>query len=222
MPQFGVIFDLDGVLVDTAEFHYQAWQRLADRLGVPFGRPANEALRGVDRKHSLLLLLGEYAGRYSDAEKEAFCTEKNADYVQLIGGITPADLLPGAQELLVALHEAKIPVAVASSSKNAPAVIQLLGISGFLATVVDGNDVLRAKPDPSLFLLAAERLDCMPERCVVVEDAEAGVEAALRGGMYAIGIGDPARVGAAHRVVPSVAGITVSMLQELLLTPVAG
>lgn len=211
-----VIFDLDGVLVDTAEFHYQAWQRLADHIGVPFDRQANEALRGVDRMTSLQRLLGEHAGRFSDAEKLAMAAEKNAEYVQLIECITPADLLPGAGELLVALREAGIPAAVASSSKNAHRVIELLQVAPLLSAIVNGGDVQQAKPDPALFLLAAARMDMLPAQCIVVEDAEAGVEAAQRGGMRVIGIGDPQRVGAADRVVPGVAEISVTMIHELI------
>lgn len=214
----GVIFDLDGVLVDTAEYHYRAWQALADRIGVPFDRTANEALRGVDREQSLLLLLGAHADRFSAEEKAAFCAAKNADYVKLIETITPADLLPGAAALLRALRAARMPAAVASSSKNAPAVIGRLGIRDLVDAVVDGGQVAQAKPDPELFLIAAARIGVMPAHCVVVEDAEAGVQAALAGGMFAIGLGDPVRVGAAHRVCASVAEISV----ELVRTVAAG
>ncbi len=210
----GVIFDLDGVLVDTAEYHYRAWQKLADRIGVPFDRKRNEALRGVDRMNSLLLLLGEHAERFSDVEKEAFCAEKNADYVRLIEQITPADLLPGAKELLCALRAAGALCAVASSSKNARAVLERLGILPLLNAVVDGSEVAAAKPAPDLFVLAAARLGLAPARCVVVEDAEAGVAAAKAGGMRCIGIGDPARVGAADAVAGAVAEITPMFLTK--------
>ncbi|OPZ85231.1 MAG: Beta-phosphoglucomutase [bacterium ADurb.Bin429] len=215
----GVIFDLDGVLVDTAEYHYRAWQALADRIGVPFDRGTNEALRGVDRENSLRLLLGAHADRFSDEEKAAFCASKNAEYVTAIETVTPADLLPGARELLLALRVARIPAAVASSSKNARRVVERLEIGDLLDGLVDGSLVDKAKPDPELFLIAAARLGVMPAHCVVVEDAEAGVRAALAGGMRAIGIGDPTRVGAAHRVCASVADITVDMIRELLAAP---
>ncbi len=211
----GVIFDLDGVLVDSAEFHYQAWQQLADRIGVPFDRHANEALRGVDRTNSLRLLLGTHATRFSDAEKDAFCAEKNAAYVQLIDRITPKDLLPGAAELLSALRAAGIPAAVASSSRNARPLLERLGIMPLLKAVVDGSEVAAAKPAPDLFLLAAAKLGLLPAQCVVVEDAEAGVVAAHAGGMRCIGIGTPARVGAAEHVVAGVAEITVALLRDL-------
>ncbi len=211
----GVIFDLDGVLVDTAEYHYQAWQKLADRIGVPFDRKRSEALRGVDRMNSLLLLLGEHSGRFSAAEKEAFCEEKNADYVRLIGQITPANLLPGAEDLLKTLRRAGALCAVGSSSKNARPVLERLGILPLLNAVVDGSEVATAKPAPDLFLLVAARLGLDPACCVVIEDAEAGVAAAKAGGMRCIGIGDPAIVGAADRVVGSVAAVSVTMVAEI-------
>ena len=212
----GVIFDLDGVLVDTAEFHYQAWQRLADRIGVPFNRQRNDALRGVDRMNSLLLLLGDHAGRFTAAEKAAFCTEKNAEYVRLIEHISPRDLLPGAAALLQALRSDGVPMAVASSSKNARPVLERLGIMPLLKAVVDGSEVAVAKPAPDLFLLAARRLGVAPGRCIVVEDAEAGVAAARAGGMHCIGIGTPDCVGAADAVVGSVAEITPAAVESLI------
>lgn len=215
-PTLGIIFDLDGVLVDTAEFHYRAWQQLADRIQVPFDRHRNEALRGVDRMNSLLLLLGEHAGRFSAAEKEAFCTEKNAVYVKLIETITPQDLLPGARQLLGALRAAAIPAAVASSSKNARPVLERLGITGLLSAIVDGSEVSTAKPAPDLFLLAAAKIGVPAAHCVVVEDAEAGVAAARAGGMHCVGIGEPAHVGAADRVVAGVSHIGVPLLCQLV------
>jgi beta-phosphoglucomutase len=215
----GVIFDLDGVLVDTAEYHYRAWQKLADRIGVPFDRKCNEALRGVDRMNSLLFLLGEHASRFSDAEKEAFCTEKNVDYVRLIKQITPADLLPGARELLCDLRATGALCAVGSSSRNARPVLESLGIMPLLNAVADGSEVATAKPAPDLFLLAAAKLGLDPALCVVVEDAEAGVAAAKAGSMPCIGIGDSKRVGAADKLVNSVSEITVTMISEIIRRP---
>ena len=208
----GVIFDLDGVLVDTAEYHYQAWKQLADRIGVPFDRRRNEALRGVDRMNSLLLLLGNNAERFTAAEKESFCAEKNAEYVRIIERITPQHLLPGARELLENLRAAGIPVAVASSSKNACQVLERLGILPLLKAVVDGSEVAAAKPAPDLFFLAAQKLGIAPGACIVVEDAQAGVVAAHAGGMQCIGIGSLERVGKAEWVVGSVAEINLPML----------
>lgn len=208
----GILFDLDGVLVDTAEHHYQAWKELADRIGVPFDRTRNEELRGVARMDSLLLLLGEHGKRFTATEKEAMCTEKNAAYVRRIDGITASDLLPGARDLLESLRKAGALLAVASSSRNAGTVLDRLGILPFFHTVVDGNDVKAAKPAPDLFVLAANRLGVAPERCVVVEDAEAGVAAARAAGMRCIGIGDPLRLRDANLVVPSVGAIPLDWL----------
>jgi HAD superfamily hydrolase (TIGR01509 family) len=174
----------------------------------------------VDRENSLRLLLGAHGARFTDDEQAAFRASKNAEYVTAIETVRPADLLPGARALLLALRAAGIPAAVASSSKNARRVVELLEIGGLLDGLVDGSLVARAKPDPELFLLAAARIGVMPAHCVVVEDAEAGVQAALAGGMMAIGIGDPARVGAAHRVCAGVAEISVPLIRELMAAPV--
>jgi beta-phosphoglucomutase len=208
----GILFDLDGVLVDTAEHHYQAWKELADRIAVPFDRTRNEELRGVARMDSLLLLLGDHGKRFTAAEKEAMCAEKNAGYVRRIGRIAPSDLLPGARELLESLREAGALLAVASSSRNAGTVLERLGILPLFHAVVDGNDVKAAKPAPDLFLLAAKRLGVAAERCVVVEDAEAGVAAARTAGMRCIGIGDRRRLRDANLVVPSVGAIPLDWL----------
>ncbi len=187
----------------------------ADRIGVPFDRQRNEALRGVDRMNSLLLLLGENAERFTAAERESLCTEKNAEYVRIIERVTPQHLLPGARELLENLRASGIPVVVASSSKNARQVLERLGILPLLKAVVDGNDVAAAKPAPDLFLLAAQKLGIAPDACIVVEDAQAGVVAAHAGGMRCIGIGPLERVGKAECVVGSVAEINLPMLVSL-------
>ena len=204
----GAIFDLDGVLVDTAEYHYLAWQQLADRIGIPFDRGRNEALRGIDRMNSLLLLLGGHAGRFSAVDKEAFCAEKNAAYIRFIERIMPDDILPGARGLLEALREAGVLTSVASSSKNARSVIGRLGILPLLNAVVDGSEVASAKPAPDIFLRAAAKLGVEPCNCVVVEDAEAGVAAAHAANMRVIGVGKVELVGAADQVVPNIAEVT--------------
>jgi beta-phosphoglucomutase len=191
-----VIFDLDGVLTDTAEFHYLAWQELADAEGLPFDRAANEALRGVSRADSLRLLL---AGREVDSPTfERMMAEKNERYVELLADMSPDDLLPGAGELVDACRERGLLVAIGSSSKNAPLVVDALGIGDRFDAVADGTTVETAKPAPDLFLAAARMLDVDPAACAVVEDAEAGVDAALAAGMLAVGVGPEERVGHAH------------------------
>jgi kojibiose phosphorylase len=210
------IFDLDGVLTDTAELHYQSWQWIADELGLPFDRQANEALRGLSREESLVRVLGARAGDFTDVQQTEIAKRKNADYCRRIARMTPADLFPGARELLEDLRAREVGVAVASSSRNAGAVVDRLGIRPLLDVVVDGNDAPRSKPDPQVFLLAAEHLGVPPARCVVVEDAASGVDAALTAGMKVIGIGPPERVGRAHRVIDSVADLTAQAFEALL------
>ncbi len=214
LPVLGAIFDLDGVLTDTSEMHYQAWQRLADEEGIPFNRKDNEALRGVSRRDSLMLLL---KGRQVSEERmQEMMDRKNHYYVELISHIQPTDLLAGAIDLLKELHELGIPVAIGSASLNAPTVIDLLQIRPWITAVVDGESVRHPKPAPDLFLQAASLLNLAPRQCVVFEDAKAGVEAALKGGMWAVGIGPKERVGSAHVVLPGLQGVHWEKLVQAL------
>lgn len=213
-PILGAIFDLDGVLTDTSEFHYQGWKRLADEEGIPFNRHDNEALRGIPRRESLLRLLKGQV--YSEEQLQEMMARKNRYYQESIAELTPDDLLPGALELLVDLRKAGIKIAIGSASKNAKTVIEKLGIGDLVKAFSDGNSVTRQKPAPDLFLHAAGQLGLPPEQCVVFEDAEAGVAAALAGGMWVVGIGPQERVGTAHIVLPNLAGITWRELLERL------
>lgn len=210
----GFIFDLDGVLTDTAEFHYLAWQKLADEEGLPFTREANEALRGVSRRESLLLIVGDK--KYSEAQLQEMMERKNRYYVESIENISPADLLPGALAFLDELRHAGIKIALGSASKNARPVIERLGIASKIDALADGYSVEKPKPAPDLFLFAAGELGLEPAQCVVVEDAAAGVDAALAAGMWAIGLGPVERVGAAHIVLPSLAGANWSDIRAKL------
>lgn len=214
MPIRGVIFDLDGVLTDTSEFHYQGWKRLADDEGLAFDREANEALRGISRRDSLLQLLGDRT--VTEAEFQEMMDRKNGYYLELIENITPTDLLPGALELLNELQASGVKVAIGSVSKNAQTVVQRLGIQDKVEAIADGYSVTRTKPAPDLFLYAAEQLGLSPVECVVVEDATSGVEAALTAGMLAVGLGPVERVGAAHVVLPDLAGVSWADLQAWL------
>jgi len=201
----GVIFDLDGVLTDTSEFHYLSWQRLADEQGLPFDRQANEALRGVARRDSLLRLL---AGRpATEAQIQEMMARKNRYYQEYIAQVTPDNLLPGVLALLAEVREAGIWVAIGSASKNARTVLNKLGIQDRIAAISDGYSVQKHKPAPDLFLHTAAQLGLQPWQCIVVEDATTGVQAALSGGMWAVGLGPQARVGAAHLVFPNLAGV---------------
>jgi len=209
----GVIFDLDGVLTDTSEFHYLGWKRLADEEGIPFDREANEALRGVSRRESLQLVLD---GRPATEEQmQEMMARKNRYYQEYIESVTPDNLLPGVVTLLEELRAAGIKVAIGSASKNARTVIDKLAIHAYIDAIADGFSVDKPKPAPDLFLHAAAQLGLQPWQCIVVEDAAAGVEAALAGGFWTVGLGPQARTGAAHVVLPSLDIHWHAMLTQL-------
>jgi beta-phosphoglucomutase len=188
-----VLFDLDGVITDTAEQHYQAWQRLADEEGLTFDRTANDALRGISRRESLAIVLGDRAA--SEEEWEEMMARKNGYYVASLAALSPTDALPGARELVTGCKERGVRVAVASSSRNARTVLDALEMTDEFDAIADGASVERAKPAPDLFLHAASLVGVEPARCAVLEDAESGIDAALAAGMRAVGIGPPERVG---------------------------
>ena len=210
----GFIFDLDGVLTDTAQVHYLAWQKLADEEGIPFNRQDNEALRGVSRRASLILIIADR--QYSEAQIQEMMERKNRYYVELIQNMTPKDLLSGAIALLDELRQAGIKIGIGSASKNARTVIERLGIADKVDAIADGYSVEQPKPAPDLFLYAAKQLGLEPEQSVVVEDAAAGVDAALAAGMWAVGLGPAERVGAAHIVLPSLEGVKWADLRAKL------
>jgi len=208
----GFIFDLDGVLTDTAEYHYRGWKRLADELGIAFTREDNESLRGIPRRESLMLILKER--QYPEEQILQMMDRKNQYYLEYIRDITPRDLLPGARELLEEIHAAGLKSALGSASKNAPEFIQRLGISHLLDAISYGDSVERQKPAPDLFLHAAGQLSLSPAECVVVEDAASGIEAARLGGFRSVGLGPRERVGRADLILPSLMDVD---LKELLL-----
>ncbi len=210
----GFIFDLDGVLTDTAEYHFRAWKRLADEEGIEFNRLDNEALRGVARRDSLLRLL---KGRVvSEENMQEMMDRKNGYYQEFIHEITPKEMLPGALELLQELRPAGIRCAIGSASKNAGEVIDRLGIRSFFDAISDGYSVQRQKPAPDLFLHAAGQLGLPPQECVVFEDAEAGIQAAQAGGFRTVGLGPRERVGAADVVVLDLQGVHLANLLKQL------
>ena len=216
MPLNAVIFDLDGVITDTAEYHFLSWQRLAEEEGLTFTREDNEHLRGVSRRESLNLLL---KGRpVSEETAEALMTRKNSYYATLIEAVTPADLLPGVAELLAELDAAAIPYAIASASKNARIVCERLGLASRLAALADGHSVSRPKPAPDLFRFAAAQLNQLPHHCLVVEDAAAGIQAALSAGMPTLALGPAARFQALPPLFArrdSLNGLTLAALQAI-------
>jgi beta-phosphoglucomutase len=199
------IFDLDGVLVDTAEFHYRGWKRLADEEGIPFNRKANEALRGIPRRESLLLILQDRS--FPEAKIQEMMERKNRYYVEFIQEITSSDMLPGALDLLQEIRQAGLKSAIGSASKNTCQVVEKLGIDPLIDAISDGYSVKNPKPAPDLFLHAAAQLGLPPTKCVVVEDATAGILAAIAGGFRSIGLGPIERVGAADLVFPSLEGV---------------
>lgn len=210
----GFIFDLDGVITDTAEYHYRGWKRLADEEDFPFTREENEHLRGIPRRDSLLLILKDR--RYPEEKIVEMMERKNRYYLEFIKEISPRDLLPGAKELLDEIRAAGLKNALGSASKNAPEVLDRLGIRSLFDAVSDGHSVERQKPAPDLFLHAAEQLNLSPTECVVVEDAAAGIEAARAGGFRTVGLGPPERVGKADAVFPSLANVHLKDLATAL------
>ncbi|WP_243392548.1 beta-phosphoglucomutase [Solitalea longa] len=209
------IFDLDGVIVDTAVHHYKAWKRLANSLGFDFTEEQNEQLKGVSRVRSLeiILAIGNHAATAGEQEKMA--AQKNDWYLELIGQMTPEDILPGAKEFVEACKVEGIKTAIGSASKNTLTILSKIGLDKHFDAIVDGNKVTKAKPDPEVFLNAAKELNVEASACVVFEDAIAGVEAANNAGMRCVGIGQPAVLTQANAVVPSLASITLNEVKYL-------
>lgn len=190
MKYKGIIFDLDGVICLTDEYHYLAWKTLAHRLGIPFNRQTNNRLRGVSRAASLDIILEQSAVSYTLEEKQTFAEEKNEVYRQLLGQMSPSDLSEEVASTLTALRENGLKLAIGSSSRNTPYILQRLGLEYFFDAVADGNCITHSKPHPEVFLKAADMLNLLPDACLVVEDAHAGVAAACAGGFDCAAIGD--------------------------------
>lgn len=193
----GCIFDLDGVIVDTAKYHYLAWKEIARELGFDFTEKDNERLKGVSRMASLDILLGIGGVQASEEEKEKLADRKNKIYLEYILRMTPEEVLPGVVEFLTALHREGIRVSLGSASKNAKTILRQVGIESLFDAVADGTNVTKAKPDPEVFLKGAELLGLPAGECMVFEDAVAGIEAAHRAGMKCVGVGDPEILAAA-------------------------
>ena len=183
------IFDLDGVIVSTDEFHFQAWQRLAQEENIPFSREDNERLKGVSRMESLDIVLEKSRKPYTENEKTQMAERKNSYYRDLLKNLSPADILPGVLQFLDDLHKLNFRTAIGSSSKNAVPILKAVGLSHAFEVVADGTMITKSKPHPEVFLLAASLLTVEPRHCLVVEDAEAGVDAALAAGMKVLAVG---------------------------------
>lgn len=209
------IFDLDGVIVNTARYHFIAWKALADELGFEFTENDNERLKGVSRMESLDILLEIGGIDFPQEKKDELAKRKNEHYRSFILEMTPDEILPGAEKFIREVKANNIPIALGSASKNAMTILDRLQLTSWFDAVIDGTKVSNAKPDPEVFLKGAEALKVPPENCVVFEDAKAGVEAALAGGMKAVGIGSPDNLGKAHLVVAGLHEMTLEKLSQL-------
>jgi beta-phosphoglucomutase len=209
------IFDLDGVIVDTAHYHFLAWKRLAKELGIELTLEDNEKLKGVSRARSLDIILELGGVSLSEHDKEVLSNKKNSWFVDYVERMVPEEIFPGVKQLIQKLRAQGLKVGLASSSKNARTVIKLLQIQNDFDAVVDGGMIVHSKPHPEIFLLAAHKLNVDPKDCLVFEDAEAGVEAAIAAGMKVIGIGSADQLGKANRVIAKTGEFSLNTLQEL-------
>ncbi|OIQ37938.1 MAG: beta-phosphoglucomutase [Bacteroidetes bacterium MedPE-SWsnd-G1] len=216
MSKKAFIFDLDGVIVDTAKYHYKAWKKLANDLGFDFTEEQNELLKGVSRVRSLEILLNIGGVKLPEEEKIKIMQDKNEHYLQYITQMGQDEILEGMHEVLLYLKAQAIPFSLGSASKNARLILKQLELIDLFDAIVDGNDVSKAKPDPEVFLIAAEKLKTAPANCVVIEDAIAGVEAANIAGMLSIGIGDKNTLNEADFNLDSTSELTIEMINELI------
>jgi len=214
--EIAFIFDLDGVIVDTAKYHYLAWRNLANALGFEFTEAQNELLKGVSRIQSLEILLSIGKVNLSEEKKQTLLLQKNKEYLEYVNKMTSEEILPGVNDLLNFLEINDIKYALGSASKNAPLILEKVGLLNRFAAIVDGNDVSKAKPDPEVFLIGAKKLGMKSENCVVVEDAIAGVQAANAAKMISIGIGDANVLNEADYVFKDMTAITPDFLKNLM------
>lgn len=216
MRKKGFIFDLDGVIVDTAKYHYLAWKKLANGIGIDFSEEQNEQLKGVSRVRSLEKILGWGNVQLSSSEFTELMAKKNDDYLSHIESMDENEILPDVQKTLDYLTEREQPIALGSASKNARSILKEVGLLTKFDTIVDGNDVHNAKPDPEVFLIAAERINIKPEDCIVFEDSVAGIQAANIANMVSIGIGDPAVLHEADHVFADFTEMNSNFIEQLI------
>jgi beta-phosphoglucomutase len=203
------LFDLDGVIVDTAVYHYQAWKRLANELGFDISEEFNEGLKGVSRTDSLNLILAHGGLTLPDEEKEELAARKNDWYLALVSRMTSGDILPGVATFFSQVRKAGLKTALGSVSKNAPLILERIGMTDAFDAIIDGTKISQGKPDPEVFTKGATELGVRPDECVVFEDAVAGVEAGKRGGMFVVGLGSPETLVQADLIAPSLESLTV-------------
>lgn len=209
------LFDLDGVIVDTARYHYLAWRRLCNELGFDLTEEENEGLKGISRVRSLEILLEKGGVTATEAERKAMTERKNNWYLDYVNAMNADEILPGVLHFLEEVKASGRSMALGSASKNAMRIIKKVGVLHYFDAIIDGTKVTRGKPDPQTFALGAEALGVAPIHCVVFEDAVAGVEAALAGGMYAIGVGDPKMLAKAHKVIPGFEGVGLQIFDDI-------
>jgi beta-phosphoglucomutase len=208
------LFDLDGVLVDTAIYHFQAWKNLGKQFAYELTKEQNEQLKGVSRVESLNKIL-EWANYSATQEqKSAWLIEKNEDYLRLISNMNPSEILPGVLDFLQQIKDLGYKIALGSASKNAEIILEKTGLMPWFDLIIDGNKVSKSKPDPEVFLKGAEGLGLAPENCIVFEDAQAGVEAAKAGNMKAIGIGETETLSLADKIIPNFVGVKAAELLQ--------
>ncbi len=210
------IFDLDGVIVDTAKYHYLAWKELAKGLNFNFTKKDNERLKGVSRMRSLDILLEIGKKDLDEETKLKFAENKNKKYLEYILKMTPDEILPGVIDFLEELQSKNIKIALGSASKNAMTILNQLKLKDYFEVIIDGTKVSKAKPDPEVFLKATQELNVKPEECIVFEDAEAGIEAAINGGVKCVGIGSPENLGKANYVTEGFENVSFKKIIELL------
>lgn len=213
------LFDLDGVIVDTAKYHFAAWRRMANELGFDFTHEDNEKLKGVSRMDSLALILKWGSVEKTHEEQLALAKQKNDWYVASIANMQADEILEGIPEFLEELKQKGVKIGLGSASRNAPRILDAVGLTPYFETIIDGSKTTKGKPDPQVFQMGAADLKVEPNETIVFEDAPKGVDAALAGGFYAVGIGEEANLGHAQYVMPGFADVTLEKLKEQLIAP---
>lgn len=215
MSKKAIIFDLDGVIVDTAKYHYIAWRKIANDLGFDFSEKENENLKGVSRVKSLEYILEKGNVKLPQTEIDKLLFSKNEHYLSLISNMNESEMLPGIKELLHDLHDEKIPFALGSASKNARRILKALQLTHLFKAIVDGTDVSKAKPDPEVFVIAAQKIRYESKNCIVIEDSKAGIQAANTVNMISVGIGSKDILGEADYVLKGTEQLTISFIKKL-------
>ncbi|MUH34935.1 beta-phosphoglucomutase [Zobellia amurskyensis] len=218
MSTSAFIFDLDGVIVDTAKYHYLAWKKLANELGFEFTKEQNELFKGVSRKRCLEILLDIGGITASQEDFDRWMVEKNEDYLEYIEKMDASEILPDVPKVLNFLKQKNIPIALGSASKNARPILEKVNLLSYFDAIVDGNDVTKAKPDPEVFLIAARKLNVAPEKCLVFEDAVAGIQAANNANMISVGIGDALVLSEADHNFNDFTEMSLDFLEGLMST----